>query len=114
MAGLSKDESSLMAHPANDTTGWSTRHNQAVNYPRGIEKGFILMVQAWELYASSMLKENGWKVGEDGYCGEYWEDIGRALIKLLSGPIGTRLDAGTIDKFIRQVAQEYGATDFDQ
>ena len=101
--------STLMADPTLPNTGdWQTRHNDAVNYPRGIERGLILMIQGWELYAAKMLQQHGYKVGEDGYCGEYWNDIGKALIKLLSGPTGNRLDMGTLDKGIREIASEYG------
>ena len=47
------------------------------------------------------------KVGGDGVLGEYWLQIARGVAGLLNGPIG-RLDAGTMDAAIRDMAREEG------
>jgi len=47
-------------------------------------------------------------IGEDGYCGPEWEEIGHALDRLLSADIGQRLDAGTLDSWIRETLVKHG------
>lgn len=39
----------------------------------------------------------------DGYAGPYYEQIGDAVIKLLSTDVGKGLDLGTVDALIRRM-----------
>lgn len=49
-------------------------------------------------------------IGEDGVLGNYWLGMARALVGMLNGESG-RLDCGTVDGSIRDMAREFGFTE---
>ena len=100
--------------------GWAEEHASCVRAAhRGADSAdgrnvraysLIRMIDAWEAYAEAHKADDDQDlggIGNDGYVGPLWQEIGKALIGLLSGEIG-RLDAGTMDKVIRQVFQDHG------
>lgn len=89
--------------PLNDSTGWHARHVAAWRTPKGCDAGLIKMIEGLAEYADALESEHGWKIEDDGYCGPYYEAIGDALIKLLSGPTSRQLDLGTVDALIRRM-----------
>lgn len=83
-------------------------HAVACQNPRDIEHSLINLVEAMGDYALHYRGEfPDSKVGGDGVLGEYWLQIARGVAGLLNGPIG-RLDAGTMDAAIRDMAREEG------
>lgn len=89
-------------------TYWQDRHRYAVVWPRGIERPFRDMLTAWVSYATEYERQHESPIGEDGYAGQYWLEIGKALRALLSSDNGNRLDNGTLDGFILQVIGDHG------
>ena len=88
--------------------GWGLRHAEAVASPKpGHEAALVYILRGLSEYADAH-PEIGYKVAEDGYCGVYWLDIARATVKLLSGPMGNRLDGGEMDGMVREIAQLAG------
>jgi hypothetical protein len=89
---------------------WDTLHNDAVTRPRGFERaiveGFVALSAIAEAYKLAHFS-GGDAIGTDGYASPYFEDMCRAMIKLLSLDIG-RLDGGTCDGAVRALASEHG------
>jgi hypothetical protein len=89
---------------------WDTLHNAAVTRPRGFERaiveGFVALNAIAEAYKLAHFSA-GDPIGTDGYAEPYFTDMCRAMIKLLSMDIG-RLDGGTCDGAIRQLATDHG------
>lgn len=71
------------------------------------ESAIKCLVHGLALYIDSHQMLFGSPVGEDGYCDEYVKDIAKAVIALLSAESG-RLDCGTIDHAVREMARVAG------
>jgi hypothetical protein len=93
-----------------NTGGWKDRHIAAINAPRTVtgEWALLKLITAWRDYAKMHKAKYEAPIGDDGYVGEYWQDIGHALVKLLSADHGQRLDNGTLDVYLRAIAAEHG------
>ena len=95
-----------------NTGGWQDRHNLAVRLPVTFEDSLLDMLKAWELYAKQHWARYDSKIGEDGYLGEVWLDMGKRIRDLLNGDTG-RLDCGTLDTFILETI-EYSGFDLEE
>lgn len=87
-------------------TGWDVRHNDAVIAP-GRHERIVKLFKAWGEYAEAFRAVNEIPIGEDGYCGPYFEEIGHGLNGLLSADIG-RLDGRTLNTFYLDTLKENG------
>lgn len=87
-------------------TGWDRRHNDAVIAP-GRREAIIPLLKAWARYADAHKSQHETLIGEDGYCGPYFEEIAHGINGLLSAELG-RLDGGTLNTFIRETLAENG------
>jgi hypothetical protein len=87
---------------------WTRRHFEAIAAPNGEEIGFLEMLRGWLQYADAHRRQFDGGIGEDYYCGPEWAQIGATLIRLLSGPVGDRLDLGTLDSVIRGALTDEG------
>lgn len=83
------------------------KHNNAMRHPRGVEIPIIYMIKGFLGYGIHYQDRYKDSVGSDGYIGPCFENLGRTIIALLNGHIG-RLDANTIDSFIRLKLKESG------
>ena len=86
--------------------GWDKRHNNAVTAP-GLREAILPIIKAWARYANAHKQLNETPIGEDGYCGPYFEEIAHGINGLLSADIG-RLDGGTLNRFILETLEENG------
>ncbi len=73
----------------------------------GHEQAVVAMFGGLLAYADAHLSEFDTPIGSDGVLGERWHSIASGLLGLLDGECG-RLDCGTIDATIRDVAAEHG------
>lgn len=69
--------------------------------------GVAQLVFGWAAYADAHRLRFGSMVGEDGFLGPHWGEIGVMLTYLLNGDIG-RLDGGLTDTLIRDIAELNG------
>lgn len=86
---------------------WEWRHFAAVTDPQGIERGIVSLLRGWLAYADEHRAEFSTGIGEDGFLGPYWAEIGSNLLGMLSGSLG-RLDGGTLDAVIRETMTAEG------
>lgn len=70
------------------------------------------MLTGWHHYAGVHQHQYESPIGDDGVLGPMWQAIGQALLGLLNGDLG-RLDAGTLDAFIRTTLTLGGAAPGD-
>ena len=83
-------------------------HQQAYHSPRaGFESALVGFVNALGEYAAAHAKAYGSTIADDGVIGEEWQTIARGVLGLLNGERG-RLDGGTIDGAIRDLARAAG------
>lgn len=90
-----------------DMKAWEILHNAALQTPSVKEVGVVQLLQSWETYANNHRARFETSIGDDAVLARYWSDIGSAIIGLLNGDIG-RLDGGTVDKYVRELARENG------
>jgi hypothetical protein len=84
---------------------WGSRHAQAIDQPKaGHERALVTLLKAWAEYADAHRRRFESTVGDDGVLGSEWKQIGEAIIGLLNGEAG-RLDCGTIDGLVREIAE---------
>ena len=93
---------------------WGERHFVAWLSPTSPQERMIKgLILAWAAYADEFHKadyaEGYEQLADDGYASEYWIDMGRSIIGLLSMDLG-RYDGGTLDHIVREVAQNEGFT----
>lgn len=86
---------------------WDIQHNEAIDWPKGLEAAIVKMLLFWEMYAKEHQKRNESPIGDDYVLGPEWRDIGLAIRGLLNGETG-RLDCGTLDAFILETMRENG------
>lgn len=86
------------------TTDWKRRHEEAFSHPRGgFEPALVDLYNGLQQYAEAYHDRFESEIGDDGVLGPEWVAIARGIIGLLNGDTG-RLDAGTLDKWIRELA----------
>ena len=96
-------------------TDWKTRHTTALATVQiasaakqsAHEVAIVAMFKAWLMYADAHKRSLGSDVGDDGYAGELWYDIGRGILRLLNCETGA-LDCGTMDGLIRKAMSDAG------
>ena len=96
-----------------NTGGWQDRHHSAWFHPhKGAEVRIVRLIEALALYAEAhKYTDGGYEtIANDGYGGPYYLTLLQATCKLLSMDTG-RLDCGTLDALLREMAQVAG---FDQ
>ncbi len=71
------------------------------------------MLVGWLAYARVHQDRHENAVGNDGFLGDHWEALGRAILGLLNGETG-RLDCGTLDKLIRHTMRDNAVTTWDE
>lgn len=91
-----------------NTGGWQDRHDEAVSSPKvGFERAIAQMLKGWQEYAHTVKRRYESQIGKDYVLGPEWEAIGKGIEGLLNGELG-RLDAGTLDSFIRGTLKDNG------
>ncbi len=93
---------------------WGQRHAKV--WARGREMGFsvmergtpiVMMIEAWARYADQHAGRYESGIGDDGFLGPEWEQIGKSILALLNGECGD-LDCGTVDALIRDMLKAEG------
>lgn len=84
--------------------GWATRHIAAWQSSRPAIGGLI---RAWLLYADTHRERYESGIGDDGFLGKEWANIGFSLRDLLNGELGN-LDGGLCDGIIVDALQDEG------
>lgn len=86
---------------------WGRRHAEAWIAPRDFERPIVDMVSSLARYADSHRVQYESSIGDDGVLGPCWKAIAEAIIGLLNGQAG-RLDCGTVDALVRDMAAAEG------
>ena len=87
---------------------WKRRHREAMRDPHsGFELAIVEMYDALGEYADAHRNTCDSPIGDDGVLGEEWKQIALGVIGLLNGETG-RLDCGTLDRQIREMAAANG------
>lgn len=108
-------KASIRASVTPISEGWARRHNAALDNPYGAhELAIVTLCKAAEAYALAHRERfsDGSEVSlvaEDGVLGPAWLDIVHGIRALLNGETGTRLDCGTLDRFLCDLLAEHGA-----
>jgi hypothetical protein len=89
---------------------WGARHCAAWREPQPNEEGVVNLLKAAAVYADNHRKRFESGVGEDGFLGQHWVGIVKAVRVLLNGDCG-RLDCGTLDKLILEMLEIEGSKD---
>lgn len=76
------------------------------------ETCMVAMLKGWRDYAREHETQFDSKIGDDGFLGPQWLQLGKALRALLNGETG-RLDCGTVDGFILDTLQAHGFSEED-
>ena len=87
---------------------WKLRHAAAFRDPNPEELPIVSLVSAFISYAEHAKTKFDWDIGNDGVLGPHWLAIGKGIVGLLDGPMGTRLDGGTLWSAIDMTLKEYG------
>ena len=102
--GLLRDKT----ESARSKGAFGERHYRAWYGPASSHEGAIRnLLLGLADYADAHQEAYRSPIGEDGVLGECWLEVARGLIGLLNGESG-RLDCGTIDATIRDIAAEHG------
>ncbi len=86
---------------------WEDRHNAAMVVPKGHEVPLVYLFRALSQYGEHHERLLGSPLGHDHVLGPAWLDMARGFIALLGGERG-RLDAGLLDRQIREAALRFG------
>lgn len=76
------------------------------------EAGMIQMIYGWAEYADAHFHRFESLIGEDGFLGPAWLAMGKGIRALLNGETG-RLDCGTLDGLILEIAEHNGFNEED-
>ncbi len=76
------------------------------------ERAMVSMLKGWAAYATGHRAQHGSMIGDDGFLGPLWLEMGKSLRGLLNGEIG-RMDGGTVDSFIIETLEANGFTQAD-
>ncbi len=88
--------------------GWQERHMNAVRTPtKAATRVMVGMIGAWLEYADTHKAKYGSGIGDDGVLGDYWAQMGVALLGMLNGDCGS-LDCGTLDGVILDAMKAEG------
>lgn len=83
-------------------------HTQAFHTPRaGFESAIVGVFNGLAEYAAAHAKAYGSDLADDGVLGEAWKDAAKAALAMLNGDCG-RLDCGTLDSALRELAELAG------
>lgn len=113
----------LERREAEDRTGWTTRHLASWRYaesgrrvaqsrPQNFEGALVRGIEAAALYADAHRARFDSPIGDDGVLGPCFRDWLTGLRGLLNGETG-RLDCGTVDGLILEIAAIAGLEDFE-
>lgn len=95
--------------PHEKLPAWKAHHEAAMRMPiSDWERAIVGMFHAWRLYAQTYRHRFQTSVGDDLVLGDAWEAQGVALLALLDGETGARLDCGSLDTAIRTVLESEG------
>lgn len=83
---------------------WGGRHVKAFNTPNAKETGIVSLIWALAIYADGYREQFGDSIGNDGFAAEVWAGLIGGTLQLLNMEIG-RLDGGTLDRTLREMAQ---------
>lgn len=98
----------LTPDPKHARDQWYARHMAALTAPRpGFEAAIVAMFGALDTYACAHSRRYSSPLGEDYVLGDEWRDMARGLRGLLNGELG-RLDAGTVDAAVLNLAAAHG------
>lgn len=93
-------------HPTPTTAQHQRAHDSACLSPRGrFEATIVGLCHALSDYARGHHERYESLIGDDYVLGEHWKQIANGLLGLLNGEAG-RLDCGSVDSYVRQLAQE--------
>lgn len=96
------DQTKPLHTPPSPVPTYMRLHREALAHPRtSFELAFVRMYDAWRMYAQAHRHAYDHRIGEDCVLGPEWESIGRALMGLLNGNVGSRIDSGTMWATIR-------------
>lgn len=90
-----------------EPSDWAARHQKAWDNPNATERGIKNIIKGYATLADSYASGHGMLLGEDGYFSEHARDMIQAMIAYLNFDCG-RLDCGTLDRLIRELASESG------
>src|SRR5688572_26838445 len=80
-------------------TGWQDRHTSAIAITNLIVRPVVTLLTGWVEYADQHKAAYDAGIGQDGFLGPAWAELGSNIRRLLNGELG-RLDGGTIDSFL--------------
>ena len=83
---------------------WGERHYKAFQTDR---TGIAGMIKAWAHYADAHRTRYEASIGDDGFLGPEWAEIGKSLRALLNGDLG-QMDGGTLDDMICDILSANG------
>jgi hypothetical protein len=86
---------------------WSC-HLQALDKPTYTEKAILGLIKSVATYCDTHASANGTVMAADGYASEYILDMMKGIIGLLSADTGKRLDCGTLERTVRDIAEQAG------
>ena len=89
-------------------TDWKVLHRRAITTPQGEEVGLLALLNGWLRYAKEHKSQHGSRLGDDWFLCPEWVSIGLSIRSLLSGPMGNRLDGGTLDNVILAALEAEG------
>ena len=92
------------------STDWKARHELAMRSPLGSERPIVQMIDGLKSYALAHQTRFGWNLERDYVLGPAWLQMVKGLRELLNGDLG-RLDGGTVDAAIVDMAHKAGFTD---
>lgn len=95
-----------------NTGGWFERHLNAWHTPKKTEAPIVAFIKAIAQYADAHRERFETGIGDDGFLGPLWLEMIRSTRGLLNGDCG-RLDCGTLDHMLCEMARAEGTDDSD-
>jgi hypothetical protein len=90
--------------------GRKVRHDAAMTRPRpGFELALVNFIGALQEYSDAHYETYKSHLADDYVIGDEWQTIAKSVIGLLTGEHG-RLDGGSLDSRIRDIAERAGFT----
>ncbi len=87
---------------------WLINHHKALQAPRGNEEPVVTLRSALIQYGVYYPERFvGCTLGGDSFLGAAWLQIAQGYLALLNGETG-RLDCGTLDRELRDMARRFG------
>ena len=117
-SALFRAQASPSALGAISETSWQYRHTMAWEFAslKSLhscnEAAIRDAIVGWAALAEAHAMKHEAPIGKDGYLGLAWSEMGKQLLHMLNAELG-RLDGGTLDKLIRDIAK-YGGGDLEK